>query len=87
MIEQESFEIADLEDKKPEFDNIDLYDCPLCGGEHRFHNGAPTLAPIVFECRGCGEPIEDGISMDYCSRSCRRKSLREAAEKMEELLS
>lgn len=84
-----TFDGAEHEDKKPGFDNIEVYDCPKCGGQHRYHNGRVTLAPVTFECLYCGDEIEEmmnGGGHSYCDRSCQRRGMREAKKKLDEML-
>jgi len=82
IVTEEWFETADLVDHMPDSEAIERYCCPVCGNHHNYRNGRPTLAPMMFECRHCGDEV-GSVSpggLEYCDDECRRAALDEAVE-------
>ena len=64
--------------------------CPGCGGTHRYQNGRPTLAPVVFACGHCGDPVGRGARLypggrAYCDAECEQAALDAAVAAFETL--
>ena len=85
ILTEEWYETDGLEDLRPDADSLERYLCPVCDNHHNYSNGRPTLAPMTFECRNCGEPVGSpaGGGLEYCNRDCRREAIDDALETLE----
>jgi len=78
-----AFDAAEHEDLTGDkYDSIEEYNCPACGGRHRYHNGRPTFAPVrPAECSfpGCDERARS-IQESTCSNEHERAMIRASAD-------